>query len=859
MSFTPQYIGSDFAGLVNNVKPLLLFDGAFQQLYNAYAWRNRVKKREGLQLLGRLRRLFVAQATGGVVIGIGATVFNLKTQLGITETNAEIAPGNLSTITISFGAPLGQVWTDTTGTGIMTGFVAPITSVSINYITGDVTVQSAGAFGASIPTITLGYYPSLPVMGILPLDQPGQYNQITIFFDTVYAYQFVGAGFQELASTTPTVWSGTDNDFFSYANWRGTLASATIFYVTNFVNNSANPIRYYNGSTWTDFIPVLADAPATKTYLTQARFLIPYYGRLLALNVWETPDLAGNPDYTASKNIFNRCRFSQIGDPLQPDAWRSDIFGKGGFIDAPVNESIINATFYKNTLIVFFQRSTWLLRYVGEYGLPFLWERISADFGSQSTFSPVLFDEGVIAIADRAIVSSSGNDVQRIDLQIPDLVFDFKDADNAHRRIQGVRDYQKELVYWCYPDGSLNKKFPNYTLLYNYRNQSYAIFRNNITAFGKFNSPNGITWDSLDTLWDSYTVTWDTFLQTDYLDIVCGNQQGYIHYFGEPNSSTTSISTLTTNDEESLSITAIDRSVSPIIITVKNHNLLDGEVIMITGMIFIDTATGLPVSTTLNNKFYNVLFVNDDQVSLAVWDFTTQSPVDNFSYTPANGTGTYMGGGQLALYPVMEIITKDFNPFSAQGLQAKFGHLDLLCDATPNASVSVNLYRQSSLSTKANLKIGQQSTTTALTPNGNIVGITNANPAQVTTRTPHGLPNGARVQLDEITGMISGSDNLNGRTFIITIVDFLNFTINFDTSTYSAYIGEGIWIQTNYPYYEVGSNYAWHRFYAGTYGSFFSLNITYDNNLMNTIATHQEDFVLNAFRIWTKKAGAGVY
>lgn len=879
MSFSPQYIGSDFAGLVNNVKPFLIFDAAFQTLMNAYSWRNRIKKREGLQFLNRLRRIFTATVTAGIAFPANSTtIFNLFTQLGInkgsTEPNAQIELGNISNITIAFGAPLNQTWTDSTGTGVMTGFAPTITSVSINYNIGDITVvNGAVAFGASVPTITVNYYPSLPVMGICLWDQPGNYNQITILFDTIYAYQYVGSGFQQLGA--PTIWHGGNNDFFSYANFRGSTADTAYFFVTNFVNTlpgpiAGDPIRYFNGTVWTNLIPVIAAsnqppaAPASPLFfMTQARFLIPYYGRLVALNVFEAPEsiiTPGTPDYTATKNIFNRCRFSQIGDPTQVNAWRSDAFGLGGFIDAPVNESIVNATFYKNTLIVFFQRSTWALRYVGEYGLPFLWERISSDFGSQSTFSPVLFDDGVLAISDRAIVTSAGNDVQRIDLQIPDLVFDFEDANEAHRRIQGVRDFQKELIYWCYPDGSLNRTFPNFTLVYNYRNQSYAIFRNNITAFGKFNSPSGITWDSLTTMWTDPNVTWNTFLQTGYLDTISGNQQGYIHFFGDPNSASANVSLVAADDQESLTITAINRSLPALTFTVPNHNLEQGEIIYITGVNFVNTATGAVIPTSINFQFYRTLaYIDANTIAVEQWNFVDQLYGSNFAYTPINGTGTYMGGGQITLFPVMQIVTKDFNPLAQQGLQAKFGHLDLLTDATDNAAVTVQLYRNSSFASKANMIVGQKNTTTALTPNGYITAITNTNPCQITTLIPYNVATGSLVLLSSIQGVVLGALSLNGNTFPITVVDQFNFTIPLNTTAYSAYISAGDWSLTNYPYYPDESQYAWHRFYAGTYGSFFSLSITYDDNLMNTLSTHQEDFVLNAFRIWTKPGSAGVY
>lgn len=858
MSFTPQFIAPTAGGLTLNKKPFLLMDGAWQRLMNAYAWRDRIKKREGILLIGRLRRIFSEQASGSVTIGIGQTVFNIFTLLGITELHPNIEPGNVGPITFIFGSPLSQVWNDTTGTAQMTGFSGGITSVSINYSTGDVTVQSGTAYTASTLTVTINYYPSLPVMGI-PLREIGDTaTEQTILYDTKYCYTYVSQSFQELVPGT--TWAGTDNDFFWATNWRGINAFDRLFFVTNFVNDAADPIRYFDGIAWNPFFPLLASNPPTAppaTYLTQARILIPYYGRLLALNTWETTDSGtpGTPNYTTSHNFFNRCRFSAIGNPLAVDAWRTDIFGQGGFIDCPVNEIIISAAFYKNVLIVWFQGSTWRLRYVGEYGLPFLWERISADFGCASTFSTILFDQGVLAISDRAIVTTSGNDVSRIDLDIPDVVFQIEDANEGHQRVCGIRDYQKELVYWAYPDGPLGYKFPNYTLLYNYRNNTWAQFRNTITTYGNLASPAGISWDSQDITWDS-AVTWDTYIQEEFLDIISGNQQGYIHFYADPNSETIMDSQVPAFDQESLYISAIDLTGPMIIVTSYSHNLQHEEIIYITGLLFVNTLTGTFVPTSLNNQIYQVAYIDQDTFGIVMWDFSAQLYTALFSYIPLSSDGaTYMGGGQITLFPVMDMITKDFNPLMQAGLQCKFGHLDFLCDATPTAEVTVNLYNNASLEEKANVEVGQRNSSTALTSSGYITAITNANPCQITCRMPHGLANGDSVIIQSVGGMT----NINGIRYFITYVDSLNFSINVDSTSFPIYTNGGNWQQVNFPFYCEGQDYTWQRFYAGTQGNFFSLQFTYDDNLMNTFATHQQDFVLNALRIWTKPGGSGVY
>ena len=183
-------------------------------------------------------------------------------------------------------------------------------------------------------------------------------QQQTIWFDTTYAYIWSGTQFQEFIPGT--TWASTDSDFFWGFNYRGTNPQDRLFFVTNFVNTASNPIRYTDGVTWTTFVPLIS---ATQT-LFQARIIIAYYGRLLALNTWEGSTAGGAG---AAVNIYNRCRFSQLGNPVdQTNAWRTDVFGRGGFLDAPVNEQITGATFIKNTLVVDFENTTWQLRYVGD-------------------------------------------------------------------------------------------------------------------------------------------------------------------------------------------------------------------------------------------------------------------------------------------------------------------------------------------------------------------------------------------------------------------------------------------------------------------------------------------------------------
>lgn len=814
------YISGSKSGLLNNVKPFLIPEDAFSTLENAYVWRDRVKKREGIKLVGRLRRVLVAQALGNTD-GAGNFSGNIIAILGL-EATSQIEVGSIE---VTVGA---QVFTETGSNGVLTN--GGLGTGSINYETGDLTINTDPNLAATPVTIDFNYFPSLPVMGIWQREIPSINNEQTIFWDTKYAYIDAGLGFEEFLPLTATTWSGTDADFFWATNYRGSDASIRLFFVTNFVNNAANAIRYTDGTTWTAFNPLIS---ATDN-LYQAKILIPYYGRLLALNTYEGTTAGG---YAGASNFFNRCRFSQIGSPVAADAWRSDLFGKGGFIDAPVNEDIISATFYKNTLIVGFERSTWQLRYVGEYGLPFIWERISSDFGCESQYSALVFDQGVLQVGDRAITAATSINVDRIDLQIPDQVFDFVNINDGKQRIHGIRDFQKEVVYWNYVDGDLQSKptgykFPNRVLLYNYRNNTYAKFRENITCFGTFQLPQNITWDTNQVFWDDEDVFWDDVdEEEDFPAIVTGNQQGYIHYY-----------TYSTIDDPSLTITAITFSNTPGVptsITVPNHNIADNEWIQVQECLFTTSDPGI------NDQMYIVTVVDSDNLNLYTWN---NGPIA-LNLTSA----TYIGDGKISLHPRLNAQTKDFNPYQQQGTQLKISYIDFLMDAYPQGIISVNLFVNSAPSVIGNLLVGNTQVESSLQLFGYITNITQALNAVVTSPN-HGLSTGNSITFNGVIGMTQ----INGLTGTVTYLTSNTFSVNIDSSAFTAYSSKGTWRSNSQGLYVLGSEYAWHRFFATSTGQFIRIQMTLDNDLMSNIVTHQTNWVLDAISLWVRPGSRNV-
>ena len=903
-------------GLTQDKKPALLANEAYSDLENAYVFRERTKKRDGEVPMGRLTRVLSNISLGnsssspwtfnlfsfvsglsGVVTAITnanpgqvtSTDHGLTSGMqvrfigvgGMTQLN-----GNIYTVTVvddnnftigidttSYGIyTSGGIWINQPGAELVVGSIVitmggvifidqgngTLTSVTpgnsgvINYITGQITLTTTVAAGTAA-TASFNYYPSLPVMGIIKRDISTFGIDSTVFFDTKYAYQYVN-GFIELAPGT--TWTGTNTDFFWAANYQGATPDLRYFFATNnnidILAETYDPIRYYNNSVWTNLQPLVT---ATIT-LWQGLILIPYYGRLLALNTWEGPTAS---TYTGATNFFSRCRFSQIGDPTdQTNGWRSDIFGRGGFIDAPTNEAIVSAAFFRNTLIVFFEYSTWQLRYIGEYGLPFIFERISSDFGAVSPYSPIVFDQGVMAVSDRGIIQAAANGVTRLDDQIPEQVFSFEIQNSAPNFVHGIRDFEKELVYWNYLDtanASTNQSYPNTVLVFNYRNNTWAKFRDTITCFGTAQFQFGITWDSLTTFWES-NVSWDNVDDQQYVDYVAaGTQQGFINIYQNPDAETPqAVMTLYANTMAIIAVAFSGTITGLTEFTIPSHNLANGEIIYIQNTIWSGTDPGL------NNVIYNVTVVDANTVTLATWDFVAQS------YTAVNITSSavYLGGGRVTLFPKMNIQGKDFNPFQAEGKQFKLSFIDFQMDANIASpaitAVSVQLFVNSYLNEQANMIASNQE---LLNSSQNCGFITNvytgdptlypSNPCQVTSP-DHSLITGTQIYIANV----NGTSQINSAIYTITVVDANNFTLDgIDATGFSTYAGGGIWNSefAQGQTYTKGSEYAWYRFYSTQFGQYLRVGLTYDDNLMNQLATHQTPMELNAMNLWFRQGG----
>ena len=675
-------------GLVENREEFLLPDDAYPKLVNAYVWRERILRKYGYRLLGRLQR-------------------NIGTTDGSGNATITISPLPIQTGIASFviGTDIFNDPGTTADPGTQTLLTNSLGSGTLNRVTGTLTITG------SKHNTSVQYFPGLPVMGIRIQENQNSANNTTIFFDQNYAYTFNSATNQFQEFISGTTWNAaalnvTGTDFFWSTNYwvssslitsppayktAFSTSNVKLFWVTNNSGHSgslADPPRITDGTTWLDFYHDTAPATnspwaqidASPTYLTNWLCNLPFRGRMVVCNTWEGPS-AGS-----SLNYSNRVRWSTIGNPFiaysngppAKGSWRDDIRGRGGFLDIPTSEDIIAIGYVRDNLVIYCERSTWQLRYTGRSIAPFQIERVNSELGVESTFSAVQFDTSLVGIGDKGIVECDSYKAERIDIKIPDFVFQFNSLNNGVSRVQGIRDFPNRLAYWTVPlagsyDGiiaSTSRIFPNVRLVYNYENDSWATFTDSLTVLGNYQAQSSATWINTPISWINAPFSWISQPQADP-QILGGNQQGFVEILNE----------LVANDV-SLFISNMTQG-STVVVTSPNHNLVSGFVIGI---------SGIPATTpfsSLNGGIFGVTVLTSNTFEI----YTYNSGSDDFDEAViATPSGTYNGGGLINIRENFIVKSKKFN-FLDEGQNIQLGYLDILMDSQgDNGEISLNVY-----------------------------------------------------------------------------------------------------------------------------------------------------------------------
>lgn len=634
------------SGLITDVPSWLTPEDSLSRLNNAYIYKGKIRKRFGSTLLGGSQetsrlRLVVGQTdgSGNITVTVPGAKFNVGQMFSVgTEIFTVSSLGNPVTLKTT-GVTTVHTFDTTTGQLIL----------NTPFLNEDVY-----------------FYPADPVMQITHYESGSNPNNNPAYaFDTQFAYKY-DSGWERSGTV---VFQGTDTNGFSTTNWLGSSLSDTALYVTNFnvtVGTPAagdDPLYSFDGSSWAEFRPVFkVTSPNTVTgYVSSCRIIVKFNGRLLLFNTVE--NLSGT-----NYSYQNRCRYSWDGSPhcpatgtppttsysawLEPEqSWTGSAsseatYGGAGWLDAATEEEIISVGFINDRLIVYFERSTWELVKTGNHIQPFSWQKLNTEIGSESQFSTVVFDKAVLTLSSNGVHACNGVNVDKVDSAIEgeEKVFSVKNTNDGRSRVVGIRDYFEKMVYWSFTSttyDSNSPKYPNKLIIYNLSSNSWATADDCITAFGYDEDLDGKTWSPR--------------------QILAGNQQGFVYKLDQDtyvNAHSMYITDMSFDGSTTLTLTIVD------------HTLSTGNYINIEGY------SGVSITGTDNFK---VTTVTSDTVSIEVTSFS----------------GTYTGGGIVSRVSKIDILSKQWNPYSKKGSDVYISHINFCVKKTTSGKIIVD-YRPSS-------------------------------------------------------------------------------------------------------------------------------------------------------------------
>jgi len=492
------------------------------------------------------------------------------------------------------------------------------------------------------------------------------------------------------------------------------ISGGIVQYLTNRSDKTKDCMRWYDGDPtdgnetptlttgkgWVNFCPPLsqfdyniANAPADQYYLINARMIVTFKDRLLFLGPviqnsagkviylqdtivysengtpYYTASYVNNPTATidtptSSGNVFFPMLLPENQTSVSA-AWFGDQTGFGGWISAGIAQPLTTVAANGDVLIVGFSSQKAKVVYTGDDIIPLNFYTINSEYGDASTFSSITTDSGVLTRGSRGYLITNQTNTQRFDLDIPDQVFQINLQNNGNERLCSVRDFIKEWIYFTYNANDIDSsttKFPNETLMYNYRDESWAIFKETYTTYGAFRKQTGFTWATVGKTyptWNDWTDPWDSAESTLLnQQVLAGNQQGFLI-----------IRDVGIGEGESLYIKSINGAGN--IITSPSHNLLNGDYIK------IDNCIG-NVGQFLNGRTFSVFNITENTFRL--------------NPNPEITSQIYFGEGTITRIYFPQIQTKQFPVSWAMSRKTRIGPQQYLFTKTENSQITLQIF-----------------------------------------------------------------------------------------------------------------------------------------------------------------------
>lgn len=321
--------------------------------------------------------------------------------------------------------------------------------------------------------------------------------------------------------------TGDYTNFFNWTNWKPTDSSTALLYMTNNVDR----ITTFDGTNL-----------ARPAFFTQFAHIATY-----------TNDIAFALDVKVYKNSFLVIRPTLVGasspeaqtirssKPFVPTNLASDVSGNGAATVAPTGDWIMSTEFLRDAIVVFFLKSTWLFRFTQSAIEPFRFDKINTSRNTNAPYGSVEYDLQCTSMGNKGLIYCDGNNVDRYDINIIDQFLEIESK--AFNQCFSLRFDTLNQTWMLYPSnedavGGSTQLTSSRVLLYNFLENTWAVYRRALSCIGQGATVTDLTWASFapgsgsvadGKTWEEWDYKWNAYQNLSEMPALLGGDQvGFI-------------------------------------------------------------------------------------------------------------------------------------------------------------------------------------------------------------------------------------------------------------------------------------------------------------------------------------------
>ena len=340
-----------------------------------------------------------------------------------------------------------------------------------------------------------------------------------------------------------------------------------------------------------------------------------------------------------------------------------------GFITVDPYYFINCAYLLGNVFIIHCNRATYALDVNNaDLSHPYVVRKIPSQLGSDGAFSFASWFDNGFAVGQTGLINTDGRQQKRFDDKIPYFTRDEMEETGLELTYGGFDRFLNQFMFSYQESGSMLVKTQDKNLIYNYEEESWAIYNQRFSCFGQSTVGQNLAWNDIYEANNPAWLRWDTTediwnkigLGQAVQKTLAGDNFGFVYQLNE-----------TYNDYNS-TITGITNA-SQAVITCNPQGLIVGDlvsIINVTGMVQINDSFREPDTWP---------------IIVAISPTTITVNVNSTNFIP------YVVGGTVSKIIRFSAQTIPFNPFRPVGFRVFVGYIEFLLD-TNAGFLNVTVY-----------------------------------------------------------------------------------------------------------------------------------------------------------------------